>query len=279
MLADVQMLAALLWLPLLMSPTAPDVVRIAPSRVYALSKLVLDASFVDHERILLLTPSSVVLARIGKSSLTPLSEQALPEPTRVVRRVAGWLLPSEDRSSAWILTNITPIASLVAIEDERVLVRSEANAVPWHGSQSGIIFREGTDWLEATIDRLGEGPFLRLAPINEGLAVTVDGRVRIANANGGRLLEDVRIGPTVTPLWSGLLVASSNQPPGSSDALLVLEPSGSEYRVAESVPVEGAVRALSSYVQATRAHVAAVIEKEDGSRALHLYVFSRASEQ
>jgi hypothetical protein len=71
--------------------------------------------------------------------------------------------------------------------------------------------------------------------------------------------SDVRVGPTLGPLWSRHLAASSAAPPGQDDALLVLAREGGVVQRVGHVALGGTVRALATRPRDGRARVVAAV--------------------
>jgi hypothetical protein len=253
-----------------LAPVSRDTVRVARTQSCPLAWPVLDVAVLGDDRFLLLLPTRVLLSRLAQNEIAALSEVSLPEPYAVVRAPAGVIRMSDDRLNAWLLTNVASGALLVAFENDRLVSRLHADALPWPGSSMGVSFQEGTNLLKASLDLLGDGPFLSLAPIGPGLAVMDDGRLKIAAPEGGRTVDDLRVGPTLAPLFESLVASSTSRPPGASDKILVLAPDDSGFQIAQSLSLEHSVRALGSRVQGATALLAVVTEAADGSRLFHV---------
>ncbi|MBN2369717.1 MAG: hypothetical protein JXO72_04455 [Vicinamibacteria bacterium] len=261
------------------APMTAETVKVARSQSYSLDGPVIGVSVLSGDRFLLLRPTRVELARPDRDGISSISEISLPEPYGVVRAPAGMIRASDDNGSAWLLTNTANGALLVAVEKDRLVSRLQAAALPWPESSTGVVYQDGTNLLQASLDLLGDGPFLSLAPIGRGLAVMADGRLKIAAPGGGRPVENVRVGPTLAPLSGDLVASSTARPPGSPDEILILAPVDSGYQVAQSLSIEHSIRAIGSRVHGSAALLIAITESPDGTWRLHVLDLRSSTER
>jgi hypothetical protein len=260
--------AALLAVPAAAEPGGPLEV-VARVRTPPLAEPVLDLAMADDETIVVLSAQAVALYRWGRDGLTLDSRQLLPGPASPVRAPGGILTPLDDSRAFWALTSGASAAALYRIEGRQLLANSEAGALPWSGSPEGLRFRPGTNLIEGRIASLGPGPFLALEP---GVAVEIDGGLRVS----GEASEEaaLRVGSSLARLGEGLLAASSAEPPGSEDALLLIEATAQGWRVARTLPVEGAIRALAARPRDRTCRLVAAVEEP--GRPSHLLILDLA---
>jgi hypothetical protein len=232
------------------STTGSVIDVISSARTPPLDAPVLQAVLLGDERVAVLFSDALTLYRIEASGLVQESRQPLPAPF-VVRAPAGLLVATRD-DALWVLTNRSPTALLFAIEHGRLVRRAEAGAAPWPGCPEGLRYRAGTNLLEGTVAGLGAGPFLAVAG---ALGVSPEGRIDGA-------ASAARVGPSLAPLWTGLMAASAADPPGSHEDVLLLgsDPDG-VWRTAGTLPMEGAVRALAARVHGETARLVAAVEE------------------
>lgn len=251
-------------------PTAPRTIDVlASNRTPPLDAQVLDLAFVGDERIAVLTADALALYRWDDSGVVQESRQALPGPLATVRAPAGIIAAAPHDDALWVLTNRAPRAVLFAVDGKRLVRRTDAAALPWPGCPGGLRYRPGTNLIEGVLSGLGPGPFLALASAEADLAVTPEGELRLASA-GGAASGPLRAGPTLAPLWRGLVAASSPNPPGSDDAVLLLAREDSGLRLRDTLRVEGAVRALAGRVHGETARLVAAVEEPAGGTYLLL---------
>ena len=184
---------------------------VASRRTPALEGRVLDLALPAEDRVLVLYDDALVLYRLEDDGLAVLSRRDLPGPLSAVRFPGGTIGLVAAEGSAWALTSRSPRAVLFGLDGGRLEEREQAAALPWPGAPHGLRYRPGTNLIEATLDDLGDGPFLRLDP--RGLAVTAEGRLRLASAEGGRTL-DVPAGSGLARLGTELLAVAGPDPPG-----------------------------------------------------------------
>jgi len=245
---------------------------VATARTPPLEGPVLDVAFFGDERLVLLGPDAVTLYRWNGSSLALESRHPLPGPMATVRQPGGLLRVAEHDGALWALTSRTPRATLFALEDGRLVERQQAEALPWPGCPNGVRYRPGTNLIEAAIAGLGAGPFLALDDSVPDVWVTGDGLVR-GEVEGDRVLA----GTALAPLWPGAVAASSAQPPGDDDAILVLSTSGpGGPRLVDSLRVDGAVRALAAREHGPIVRLVAAVDERDGSARLLVLDLGRA---
>lgn len=246
---------------------SPDVV--ARVRTPALGERVLDLALADDETIVVLSAEAVALYRWGRDGLTLDSRQLLPGPASRVRAPGGILTPIDESGAFWALTSSASAAALYRIEGRQLKPVSEADALPWSGSPEGLRFRPGTHLIEGRIASLGPGPFLAVEP---GLAVERDARLR--RSSEASETSPLRVGSSLARLGDGLVAASTAEPPGSEDALLLIEATAHGWQVARSLSVEGAIRALAARQQNHSCRLVAAVEEPGGPS--HLLVLDLA---
>lgn len=246
-------------------PPAPNGASIevaGSNRTPALAATILDLAFLGPDRFLVLSPEEVSLYRWTSEGLSLLARRPLPGPLAAVRTPGGILVTSAQEDSFWALTSRAAKAALIAVEGARLVERQQADAVPWPGAPLGLRYRPGTNLIEGDLPSLGPGPFLDLDSSQGGVAVTADGRLICPGC------PDERVGIGVSGLWRGFLAASSPAPPGADDALLVFERTETGLDTRLRLPVEGAVRALTSRVDERSARLVAAIEPATGGSYL-----------
>ena len=235
---------------------------VASRRTPALEGRVLDLALPAEDRVLVLYDDALVLYRLEDDGLAVLSRRDLPGPLSAVRFPGGTIGLAAAEGSAWALTSRSPRAVLFGLDGGRLEEREQAAALPWPGAPHGLRYRPGTNLIEATLDDLGDGPFLRLDP--RGLAVTAEGRLRLASAEGGRTL-DVPAGSGLARLGTELLAVAGPDPPGPRDAVLLLDAHDPGRPPVQSLPVDGSVRALAGRGSGARMRVVAAVEEERGT--------------
>jgi hypothetical protein len=247
-------------LPRAGTTSAVDV--ISTYRTPPLDGPVLALRFLGEQRLIVLFPDAVALFRWDGAGLALESRRTLPGPLLTVRGPAGMLVVAEAEEAFWALTNCAPRAVLFGVEGHRLISREEAAALPWPASESGLRFRAGTNLVEGHLLRLGAGPFLAL---DGALAVSAEGRLLPHES------LDMRVGTALAALWPGAVAATSAAAPGEPDAILILgvEPAGA--RLLDSLPVEGAVRALASVARGRGERLVAAVAGPLGES--HLVVF------
>lgn len=231
-------------------------------------------AFVGEDRLLALLADAAVLYRRDRLSLARESE--LPLPARAVVRTPGGLLAGRAGESAfWATTSRLEAAHLLDVAGGRIAISDTADACPWPRSPRGLRFRAATNLLEGTLAGLGEAPLLAAAAGEPGWAVSGAGRLGVV----GRGWTDLRVGGAIAPLWRGMAAASSPEPPGSPDAVFVVEaiqPASSggtpAARIVATIPVDGSVRALASTARGEAFLLAAAVEDRDGTRLVLLEI-------
>lgn len=246
-------------------PSGASLEIASSNRTPALTATVLDLAFLGPDRLLILSPDEVTLYRWTSEGLVLLSRRPLPGPYAPVRTPGGILVTAPKEDSFWAMTSRAAHAVLIAVQGAGLIERQQADAVPWPGAALGLRYRPGTNLIEGALTGLGPGPFLDLDSAEGGLAVTADGRLRCLGC------RDQRVGLGIAGLWRGFLVASSPAPPGADDALLIFEHSEAGLETPLRLPVDGAVRALTSRVDGRSVRlVAAVAPTTGGSYLLTL---------
>jgi len=248
-------------------PSARTTVDVlATSRSGLLEGVVLALAWISDERVLAVSRDEAALYRLAGAALVLESRRALPRPLSPVRSPGAIAIASD--GAVWTLTSAASSAALLALDDGRLALRSRAEALPWSGSPTGLRFRPGTNLLELPDGKLGPGPLLALEP-SGAAAVDGDGELRLAGSEGNPR-AGLRVGAAVAALWQGLLAASSPAAPGDADAVLFVAVSDHVATVAETIPLEGAIRALASRVHAEGARLLAAVEEPGGRSRLVL---------
>jgi len=240
--------------------TAVDV--LATSRSAPIDGVVLALAWISDERVLAVFRDEAALYRLEASALILESHRALPRPLSPVRSPGA--LAVAEAGAAWTLTSAAASAALLAVEAGRLVVRSRAEALPWPGSPTGLRFRSGTNLIESATAGLGHGPFLALEPSGVA-AVDGDGELLLASREGGER-AGLRVGSAIVALWPGMLAASSAAAASEEDAVSFVTPSEQSAEVAETIPVEGSIRALASRGSAEGARLLVAVE-EAGARS------------
>jgi hypothetical protein len=235
-----------------------------------LSEAVLDLALIDEERILALSPEAVSLYRWARDGLQLESRLLLPGVAVPVRTPGGLLTPPDEGGGFWALTSRLPLATLYRIEGRSLVEVAQADALPWPGCAEGLRFRDGTNVLQGRVASLGPGPYLTVEP---GFGVAADGRLLEAETEAGE--NAPRVGPTLAALGRNWLAASQPAAPGARDAILLLHRDATGWRLEESLPVEGAVRALAARPLQERWRLVAAVEEAE--RSTHLLVLDLAT--
>jgi hypothetical protein len=204
-------------------------------------------AFAKQGRLLAVTPRALRLFALEDAAAETVAELPMPEPLHPVRKAAALLAVDGAASTAWVLTNRAEKACLIAIDGDRLSLRAQADALPWPGSPLGLRYREGTDWIEGSVEGLGTGPFLTLLHGDGALGVSPDGRLLGAGPSSDKEEAPMIVGPTLARLWPGAVAASTAVPPGSGDAILVLDRDHAASREARALAVDGAIRAIASW--------------------------------
>ena len=259
------------WLPLAALPRPPtdgslDV--LSSYRTPPLAEPVLALAPLGDQHLVALSPDHVVLYRLDAAGLVVQSRLALPGPAATVRAPAGILSAAPAERAFWALTNRAPRAALYAFEGDRLALREEAAALPWPGSEAGLRFRPGTNLIEGRLSGVGQGPFLA---VGAGGAVAPDGRLLPHGSS------DLRVGTALAPLWPGAVAASSALPPGPVDSILILSAGSSGVELVDSVPVDGAIRALARQPRGRADRLIAAVETPEGSFHLAVVDVSRGA--
>jgi hypothetical protein len=227
---------------------------------------VLDLAFVDDQHIVVLLGDGVALYRRERDALTRLDHRPLDAAT-VVRAPAGVVVVAAGEAAFWVATNLAEGAVLFTMDGGRLQETQRAAALPWPGARQGARFRPGTNLLDVAVPHLGSGPHLR-AGAGGAWAIAPDGRLGIAP--GGWTAS--RVGSAVASLWPGVWIASSAEPPGAHDALLVLDARGGAPTVIDTFPVAGSITGIGARSRGDRALVAAALVEGGTHRLILLEV-------
>jgi hypothetical protein len=243
------------------------------ARTPSLTEAVLDLALADDDRIVVLSPEAVSLYRWGGDGLV-LASRRLLAGAAPVRTPGGLLTPLDESGAFWALTSRATEATLYRIEGGQLQEVARADALPWAGCAEGLRFQPGTNLIQGRVASLGAGPFLTLEP---GVAVDASGRLRAAEVETEE--PGPRVGPTLAALGDSLLAASRADPPGSTDAILLLSRGDAGWEVRQTLPVEGAVRALAARPRSGRWRLVAALEEAEPERATHLVVLELAPQE
>jgi hypothetical protein len=263
-------------------------------RTPPLDERALALALVGEDRLALVGPEAVSLYRFDTVALERESRHVLAGTLATVRAPGALLLTSPDHA-IWLLASRLPHALLLSLEGKRLVPRSEADALPWPGAASGLRYRPGTNLIEGELAGLGPGPFLAVAT---GAVVSAEGELRVASlpasstpppypspTSGGREAPVVpvgsstplrppvigpRVGPTLAALWPGVFAASSAEPPGGDDSVLLIARDADGVRVVARLRVDGAVRAIAGHGNGDGARLVAAVEEPSGP--MHLVV-------
>jgi hypothetical protein len=230
---------------------------------------VLDLAFADDDRLIVLMETGVALFQRDGAGLARRDHRPL-EVSSVVRLPAGAIVVAPGEAAFWVTTNLAPGAVLFAVDGGRLQEVQRAAALPWPGVSQGARFRPGTNTIEATLPGLGSGPHLRAGAGDTAWAIAPDGRFGVTRAGW----SEVRVGSAAAALWNGAWIASSAEPPGARDSLLVLTSRNGAPTLTATFPVEGSVTALGARARGDRALVAAATVR-DGVHRLVLLEIAR----
>lgn len=246
-------------LVLLLATPAPELAFLQPAgRALPTPDAILDLAFLDDRRVLALAQGTLFLYRLDDGGPILESRLELPGEFQAVRASAGVLKVAETENACWALTNRRARASLVAVEGRRLVLRLEADAIPWDGTSGGLRYRPGTN--ELVLDDDG---FFALR--DDGLAVSPSGLLKIGGEGAGR-----RVGNALARLGA-LVVATTHRPPGVPDAILLLRPEGGETEVVSETPVAGTARAVAARETRRGRLVVAAVEARDGETELSVF--------
>ncbi len=237
-------------------PDAPPLA--ARGRPLPTASPILDLAFLDDRRVLALGQGTLFLYRLEEGGPVLESRLELPGEFLAVRAAAGVLKVSENENACWALTNRRERASLVAVEGRRLVLRLEADAIPWVGTGGGLRYRPGTN--ELVLD--GDSFF---AVRDDGLAVTTGGLLKI-----GAEVRPRRVGNAVDRLGA-LVVATSHRPPGGTDAILLLRADGADTEVVSETPLAATVRAVAAREARGGRVVVAALESREGETDLAVF--------
>jgi hypothetical protein len=224
----------------------------------------LDLAFLDDQRLLALSEATLFLYRLDGGGPLLESRLELPGDFLPVRAAAGVLRVAETEAACWALTNRRVGASLVAVEGRRLVLRLEADAIPWPGSATGLRYRAGTNELSLE----GVDYF---ALRDDGLGVSDTGALLIA---GQPDAQGRRSGTAAAGLGT-LIVTSSHAPVGAPDALLLLRLRDGATELLSETPAPGRVRALAARERRRGGRLlAAAVEDPDDGPVLIVYAVS-----
>ncbi len=241
--------------PLASLDSPPGDVTIVSSDLSApVGEPVLALAWLDDRHLAVLSPRSVSVHRRERPGLVRIARRDLPPPLAVVRHPGGLLRLGDD--ALWALTSTMPRAILYALEDDGLVERAQAEALPWPELRGGLRYRDGTNLLESPAGLL-------LTPSVDGLAVDPSGRL-LALSSEGSSPTGLTAGPTLAGLGRGLVATSSAAPPGAPDSVLILERTEGEPLVRGRFSVPGSVRALAGRRVGREGLIAAALETDTG---------------
>ena len=226
---------------------------------------VLAMAWLPDDRLAVLHPDAAALYRWMPPDLVLLDRHPLPAARGggETRIDAGVISAATHDQAFWAMTNARPRAVLLGVAGGHLVERSEGDALPWPGVEGGLRFRPGTNLLEGQTRRFGPTPLLAIAPDGVAAAVADDARLLGPGADTG-----LHVGPTLAQLWDGWIAASSADPPGIADSLLLLRTG--DGRLLDSFSIEGAIRALAGNIEGDPARLAAAVEPVSGGTALEM---------
>ncbi len=270
--------SALIALWLALGVSGPWIGRVASTpEEHPLDNNALAVAWIDDVRLLVLAPQRVSLLRLEPGQQQELASVELPGPFLPVRKDAGMIALAEESHDAWVLTNSVTRAVLVGVEQDRLVLRATAGAIPWPGLPGGIRYREGTNVLQGVIPEEDPQRLIGLAPGRSDIAVDDDGELLVLAPGSARAVEGVRVGPVLAGLGSEDIIASSADPPGDHDDLILVHRDGDQWTTRRCLTVSGAVTALAARLAAGRAHVACACSLPGGT-AWTLLTFDLAIE-
>lgn len=231
---------------------------------------VLDVAPVGDDRVLILYEDALALYRLDEGGLALLSRRELPAPSLPVRFPGGTIYLPPAEGAVWVLTSRSPRAVLFALDGGHLEERQQAEALFWPRTPRGLRYRPGTNLLEGAVADMGDGPFLRLDP--HGAALTADGRLWMGSADGPRAV-DVRAGGGLARPAPEVLAVAGGDPPGPHDTVLLLDAHDPDRPPLQSLPVDGAVRALGARGTSARMRLVAAVEE---GRGTHLVLIDLA---
>ena len=252
----------LLELSVLPRPPRGTVAVLSSNRSAPLGSRVLDLAFADDDRLIVLLEDGVALYQRVGEDLVRRDHRPL-DATLVVRAPAGVVVHATGEAAFWVSTNLAEGAVLFTIDGGRLQEIERAAALPWPGAGQGARFHPGTNTIDVALPGLGSGPHLRAAAGPTPWAIAPDGRFGVARA-----WSTTRIGSAGARLWTSAWIASSPEPPGPRDALLVLDASGGTPAVVATFPVPGSVTAIGARARGDRAYVAAATVESGAHRLI-----------
>jgi hypothetical protein len=252
------------------SAAGPEPPPAAPCPLYTgkphpLPMRALDVAFLGPDRLVVLDAAEVALFALADRHVTLLSRRTLPGPLEVVRAPGGLLLGSEREAAVWAMTSRSAQPVLFVMEGSELVERQRAEAMPFPGCPRGLRFRSGTSLIEGDVDGLGAGPFLDVVAAEVLFAVSPEGRLLTPE----RPEAAPRVGPTLAPLWPGLIAASLPSAPGQDDAVVVLAPWAAEPVL--SCPAPGPVRAMAARIKGDSARLAVAFDETEGRSSLLVF--------
>ena len=234
---------------------------VAFRRTPLLEGRVLDVAPVGEDRVLVLYEDAVALYRLDDAGLAVLSRHDLPV-SWPVRFPGGTIYLPPAEGAAWVLTSRSPRAVLLGLDNGRLEERQQAEALFWPRTPRGLRYRPGTNLLEGAVADLGDGPFLRLDP--RGAAVAPDGRLWVASPEGPRAI-DLKVGGGLARPAPEMIAVAGGEPPGPRDAVVLLDARDPGRPPLQSLPVDGAVRALGARGTPGKMRLVAAVEEERGT--------------
>jgi hypothetical protein len=224
-------------------PTRGRFEIVSANRTAAFPDPILDLAFIDEAHLLVVFPESVVLLRRQGGDVEIVARLDLPGPCLPVRAPGGIVVPADEAGAFWVLTSNASRAVRVSLEGGTLTQTDSSDSLPLEGSSGGLRYRVGTALLEGLGPGLGPGPHLAF---DGPLAVSARGELLHTAPRPPGDAASIRSGPALATLWPGVAAAASADPPGSRDTIQLVALDRVPPVVVETIPVEGAVRALGS---------------------------------
>jgi len=225
---------------------------------------VLDVGFARNGRVVVLMDGALALYRWSSGRLEKVDEREVAVPG-AVRAPAGIVLAEPGDDTCWVATNRAPGATIYSLDGDRLWEVERAAALPWPRVGRGVGFREGTSLIDAEVEGLGEGPFVRIGRGDPAWAITNEATLVVAGAGGPR----PRVGFAAARIAPRTFVVSGAVPPGA-DRLSVqrLDAPGA----LATLDVPGTVTALGAVTRDGATVVVAGVTRDGASRLLAIEV-------
>jgi len=238
--------------------------RLAVSAEEPVTARVLDVAFARGGRVVVLMDGALALYRWTRGGLEKVDEREVAVPG-AVRVPAGIVLAEPGDDTCWVATNRAFGATIYSLEGDRLWEVERAAALPWPRVRNGVGFRAGTNLIEAEVEGLGAGPFVRLGRGDPAWAITNDATLVVAGTAGPR----PRVGFAAARIGPRTLVVSGAMPPGADR--LSLQPLDAPGALA-TLDVPGTVTALGAVTRDGATVVIAGVTRDGASRLLAIEV-------